>query len=176
LDAGLPDLAGSDAGSPDAVGVDGGQPDGGPSQCGERSPNALLGSISEVFPDIDAVDKTCARLQTSGGGDEAVVLEFFNGNNVVAKVIGEHANNFSRGVRFPIVTGDVSRVTAPPTDYPGTILMGAMEIDSDLVVGADFNACFDVLFDATGTADNTQRTLSGAISTTLQPQTSNCQP
>jgi hypothetical protein len=110
----------------------------------------------------------------NGGGDAAVILEFFNRNNIVAKVIGEHANAFASGSKLPIVTGGVQRVTAPPSQYPPTILMGSMTIVSNLVIGAPFDACFDVLFDSAGTMDATERTLSGAISTTLERDTIAC--
>jgi hypothetical protein len=145
---------------------------GSSSACGVGS-NQLAGSISDIFPDISQVDRVCARLQTTGG--TALRLQWFNGNNIVAEVIGmQNTTVFMRGERIPLVTGSVSRVTSPMSDYPSMIVSGFLEVDSDVTVGSDFSGCFSVTFDSTGTMDMTQRTLNGAIDSTLQAENYVC--
>lgn len=128
---------------------------GGP--CG-RDPNKLQGSIGELY-DIQ-VDSVKARKPDPNH----LVLQFMHHNDIVTKVVADvHA--FMKGVKIPLSSGDVVRVTSPETAFPRRIVMGTLQIDSELLDGKEVVACFDVLFDAA--QDGTKRTLQGAIQTTL---------
>lgn len=130
--------------------------DSGP--CGEE-PNQLRGSVDELY-DID-VDRVRARR----AGGENVTIEYFHGENVVAKVVADvHA--FRQGAAFPLRDGAVYRVTSPPTDFPEDVLAGAITFETPLDDGEEVAGCFNVKF---AMEDGTQRTLAGAFEAKLEP-------
>lgn len=129
--------------------------DSGP--CGEE-PNVLGGSVSELY-DIQADGVRARRID-----DEMVTIEYFHGENVVAKVVA-NVRGFRKGAAFPLRDGSVYRVTSPETQFPERVEAGAITFESGLEEGRDVSGCFNARF----LMDNgTRRTIKGAFETTLE--------
>ncbi len=129
--------------------------DAGP--CGE-TPNELGGSVFELY-DIRVDDVRARKLD-----DDVVTIEYFHGENVVAKVVA-NVKGFKKGAAFPLRDGSVYRITSPPTDFPDRIVAGAITFESGLQEGKDVEGCFNAKFLMD---DQSQRTIKGAFVTKLE--------
>jgi hypothetical protein len=130
--------------------------------CGAIPTNSLTGSVGEPGLFDIQVDSVSAREPDP----HTLVLEFMHGRDIVTKVVAD-VSTFMKGAEIPLVSGDVYRITNPETDFPKTIAMGSLQISSDLVVGMNVDACFNVTFQDMMGMDTIMRTLNGAISTSL---------
>jgi hypothetical protein len=133
------------------------------SGCGAADCNAdrnkLAGSISELL-DIEADTTQAQQTDTN-----TIRMRWYHSTDIVAEVIVD-VRAFTKGVKIPLVNGDISRITSPETNFPDKIVKGSVTVNSDKIIGARFNACFTVLFDVT-TTNNTQRTMEGQLDNTL---------
>ena len=129
--------------------------DSGP--CGEE-PNELGGSVSELY-DIQVDDVRARRID-----DDVVTVEYFHGENVVAKVVA-NVRGFRKGAAFPLRDGSIYRVTSPETQFPERVEAGAITFESDLKVGSEASGCFNARFLMD---DGSQRTINGAFVSTLE--------
>lgn len=129
--------------------------DSGP--CGE-TPNELGGSVSELY-DVEVDDVRARRID-----DDMVTVEYFHGENVVAKVVA-NVRGFRKGAAFPLRDGSIYRVTSPETQFPERVEAGAITFESDLKVGSEASGCFNARFLMD---DGSQRTIKGAFETKLE--------
>ncbi len=129
--------------------------DSGP--CGEE-PNQLGGSVSELY-DVKVDDVRARRID-----DDVVTVEFFHGENVVAKVVA-NVRGFRKGAAFPLRDGSIYRVTSPETQFPERVEAGAITFEEDLKEGSAATGCFNARFRMD---DGSQRTIKGAFDTTLE--------
>lgn len=129
--------------------------DSGP--CGEE-PNQLGGSVSELY-DIEVDDVRARRID-----DDVVTIEYFHGENVVAKVVA-NVRGFRKGAAFPLRDGSIYRVTSPETQFPEAVEAGAITFEEDLKEGSDASGCFNARFLMD---DGSKRTIKGAFETKLE--------
>lgn len=125
--------------------------------CGE-DPNVLQGSIGELY-DIES-----DHVRTRQLDEETVVIEYFHGEDIVAKVVGD-VRSFKKGSAIPLTDGSVARFTSPPTDFPEDVAAGALTFETDLKDGEQVAGCWNVKFNMD---DGSQRTLSGTFETALE--------
>lgn len=128
-----------------------------PGPCGEE-PNQLGGSVSELY-DIEVSDVRARMIEP-----EVVTVEYFNGENVVTKVVA-NVRGFKKGATFPLRDGSIYRVTSPPTEFPERVEAGAITFETGLQEGKEVAGCFTGRFRMD---DGSQRTIKGAFETKLE--------